>query len=105
MIISTLAFSQKENYCLFGYISDDDDFQEVTEYVESLGCNVISTCKVERLIFVKLTKNYKDYSVLFKNIEIRFYGKCYYKSNIDNIINYRNCREIYIKEKLKNKKE
>lgn len=105
MMISTLAFSQKENHCLFGYVSDDNDFQEVIIYVKSLGCKVISTCEAEYLIFVKLTKNHKDYNVLFKKIEMRFYGKCYYKSNIDNIINYKNCKDMYIKEKMKNKKE
>lgn len=107
---SFLSFSQtetaeiaEENNCLFGYISDNpEEFNQVINYVKNLGLNVLSDCEEEYIIYVKLNHKYKDYTDLFSQIETRFKGKCYFKSQENKIPRYNKCRGQYIKENFKN---
>ena len=107
MFLSVIGYTQKTNdtkpgnYCLFGYISDAEDFNGVIKYLNTLNIKVIETCIEERIIYIKLNRKYKDYVNLFHNIESRFNGKCYYKSNTNQIMKYNRCRGQSIKNKLK----
>jgi len=103
LILSLIVFTtygQKERKCLFLYESEQsDEFTAVVDYIDGLGIQVISTCEEEKLIFVQLNERYNDPLKLFKKIERPFSGKCHYKSNADVIMQYDNCKDIYIKEK------
>gem|GEM_PF-6850517 len=93
------VYSENENYCLFGYISENpDEFNEVVNYLNGTGVKVLNTCEDEFLIYVILNQDYKEYSELFKRIEKKFTGTCYFKSQENRIPRYVKCREKYLKE-------
>lgn len=95
--------AEKENTCLFGFISDNaEEYSQVIDYLKVIGIKVISNCEEEYLIYVKLNNKYKDYTDLFAQIENRFLGTCYYKSQENKIPRYNKCREQLIKQNLKN---
>ena len=95
----------KENKCLFGYVSDiDSEFEDVQYFITNkLELDIIQTCEAEKLIYVKLNKKYKDYTDLFAKIERKFSGECFYKSSADVIIYWDKCRDVFLKEKEKEK--
>lgn len=92
-----LSFSQGNNYCLFGYISKQDDFEKLINFVEKKDIKVVAACEKEKLIYVRLNNNFKDFRDFFSFIEKRFEGNCYYKSNENEIGKYGRCREEFIK--------
>ena len=109
ILVSFIANAQtdqniKENNCLFGYVSDNpDEYNQVIEYLSQIGVKVISSCEDELIIYVTLNRRYKDYTYLFSQIEKRFRGTCYYKSQDNKIPLYNKCSEQYIKDELSNK--
>lgn len=104
--LSLIGFSQNDvkpdyNTCLFGYISEDDmEFESVIRYLGSIDIEVLSNCPEEKLIFVKLNIEFKDYTDLFQLIEKKYIGTCYYKSDINNIPKYNKCRDRNIKQNI-----
>ncbi|MFH2095374.1 MAG: hypothetical protein ABIJ16_06710, partial [Bacteroidota bacterium] len=95
-----------EKRCLFGYVSDNpEEFIHVIKFLDSSGIEVLSTCKEEGLIFVTLNQRFKDYPDLFMKIEQNFEGTCFYKSDIDEIRFYDNCRDRYTKEQIQKSKQ
>lgn len=94
---------QQDDYCLFGFISEDEsDYFDAIDYVATLGVTVLSNCDEEKLIFVLLNEEYRDYTSLFKEIEKHYNGICYYKSQENKIPRYPKCSDRYIKANLKN---
>lgn len=99
----TTKVDKKEHNCLFGYVSEiESEFQDVQLFItDQLGLKIIEVCDAENLIFVKLNKEYKDYTTLFAKIEKRFNGECFYKSSADVIIYWDKCRDVFLKKKEK----
>lgn len=108
VIFSLSAYSQtekgsQENYCLFGFISDEmEEYDQVISYLNGMGMKIVSSCKEECLIYIQLNKRFKDYAVLFTDIEKNYNGKCYFKSQENKIPLYNKCREQYIKNNINN---
>ena len=85
---------------LFGYVSENvEDYYEVMDYLGEMNLTVIDYCEHERLIYVQLNEEYKDFAFLFEQIESFYGGKCYTKKGE---INNRKgiCNEIVTKQKL-----
>jgi hypothetical protein len=88
------------NTLLFGYISEDPStYYEVIDYLADIDIEVIEFCEEEKLICVQLTEEYKDFAILFEELERYFGGKCYQKNGkIDDAGRY--SHEIRLKQKL-----
>lgn len=100
---SQSEISAKDNSCLFGFIPENGtDFDEVIDYVNRIGNEVVCFCEEEYLIFVLLNEKYYEYGNLFSNIESKYPGKCYFKSVENEIPKYQKCKEQYVKETIKN---
>jgi hypothetical protein len=100
LITSISAQANTSPTLLFGYVSDNvEDYYEVMDYLEGINLTVIDYCEQERLIYVQLNEEYKDFAFLFEQIESFFGGKCYTKKG-DIYDRGGICNEIITKQKL-----
>ena len=103
LLIPFFILGQTENNdnlknCLFGYVSDNqEEFHDVVNYIKNHKIKILFVCEQEQLIFLQLNKKYKDPSDLFTVIEKNYTGKCFYKSDKDELMKYSKCKEEYIK--------
>ena len=98
---NVFIIKQKKNTILFGYINNkENDFFKVIDYIENQNVKVISYCQEEKLIFVLLNDENKDYMELFINIEKKFAGTCYFKSTENKLILYKKCHDQQVKKNM-----